>query len=248
MHIQQSGRDDCIVVRLAGDLDLAAAPIVQRALLKCLAEQPDAVICDLAGVARIDPVCASVFAAVAHRPRSRWPDSNILLCGARPAVAAVLARRGMPGVLPVYDTLDQALAHAWSGPPLPRERLRLVATLEAITTAGWFAGEVCQRWRLEELTQTARSLAGELVTDAVLNQRNSVELIELRLELRASGLLLAVQSGGASLAVPQADQHGEPGAGLEMVQRVAQRWGVRRQADGSRVAWCILGRSRAQCA
>jgi hypothetical protein len=26
-------------------------------------------------VARIDPVPASVFAAVAHQPRSRWPDS-----------------------------------------------------------------------------------------------------------------------------------------------------------------------------
>lgn len=59
MHIEHSARDDCIVVRLVGHLDLAAAPKVQRALLKYLAEQPDAVICDLAGVATIDPVCVS---------------------------------------------------------------------------------------------------------------------------------------------------------------------------------------------
>jgi anti-anti-sigma factor len=248
MHIEQSARDGCIVVTLLGDLDVAAAPIVQRALLKCLAEQPDAVICDLAGVARVDPVCASVFAAVAHRPTSRWPDSSILLCGARPAVAAVLARRGMPGVVAVYDTLDQAVAHARSRPPFLRERLRLVATLEATTTAGWFAGEVCQRWQLDELTEAARLLAGELVTDAVFHPRGNVELIELRVELRATGLLLAVQSGGASLAAMQADHDGEPGSELGVVQRVAQRWGVRRQADGSRVVWCILGRSQAQCA
>lgn len=116
MHIEHSARDDCIVVRLVGHLDLAAAPKVQRGLLKYLAEQPDAVICDLAGVATIDPVCVSVFAAVAHRPSSRWPDSSILLCGARPAVAAALTRQGSPRFLPVYDTLDQALVHARSRP------------------------------------------------------------------------------------------------------------------------------------
>jgi anti-anti-sigma factor len=248
MHIEQSARDGCIVVTLLGDLGVAAAPIVQHALLKCLAEQPDVVICDLAGVATIDPVCASVFAAVAHRPRSRWPDSSILLCGAQPAVAAVLARRGMPGVVAVYDTLDQAVAHARSRPPFLRERLRLVATLEAITTAGWFAGEVCQRWQLEELTETARLLAGELVTDAVLYKPAGDDPIDLRVELRATGLLIAVQSGGASLAAMQAHHDGEPGSELGLVQRVAQRWGVRRQADGSRVVWCILGRSQAQCA
>jgi anti-anti-sigma factor len=243
LHIEQSARDGCIVVTLVGELDIAAAPRVQRALLKCLAEQPDAVICDLSRVATIDPVCASVFAAVAHRPRSRWPDSRVLLCGARPDMAAVLRGRGMPSFLPIYDTLDHAVANARSRPPFLQERLRLVPTLDAVTTAAWFVGEVCQNWQLDELTETARSLAGELVADAVLDERDNLELIELRAQLRATGLLVAVQSGGAPLAVTQADQRGEPGSGLEMVQRVAQSWGVRRQADGSRVVWCMLGRA-----
>jgi anti-anti-sigma factor len=245
MDIEHSARDGCIVVTLVGQLDLATAPKVRRALLKHLADQPDAVICDLAGVATINPACASVFAAVAHRPRSRWPDSHLLLCGARPAVAATLTRQGTPRFLPVYDTLDQALAHARSRPPFLRERLGLATTLEAFTTAGSFAGEVCQRWQLEELAETARSLAGELVIDAVFAQRSHVDDIELRVELRAGGLLLAVHSGAPDLAVTPVDHDGEPGSGLEVVQRLAQRWGVRRQADGSRVVWCILGRSHA---
>ena len=116
MQIEHAARDGCIVVTLVGQLDLAAAPKVRRALLKHLADQPDAVICDLAGVARIDPACASVFAAVAHRPRSRWPDSHLLLCGARPAVAAALTRQGTPRFLPVYATLDQALGLAFASP------------------------------------------------------------------------------------------------------------------------------------
>jgi anti-anti-sigma factor len=245
MDIEHSARDGCIVVALVGRLDLAAAPKVRRALLKHLADQPDAVICDLAGVARIDPACASIFAAVAHRPRSRWPDSHLLLCGARPAVAAALTRQGTPRFLPVYATLDQALGHARSRPPFLRERLRLATTLEAFTTAGSFAGEVCRRWRLEELAETARSLAGELVIDAVFAQRSHIDEVELRVELRAGGLLIAVHGGAPFLAVTPADHHGDPGSGLEVVQRLAQRWGVRRQADGSRVLWCILGRSPA---
>src|SRR5215207_1305876 len=204
MHIGHAARDGCIVVMLIGELDLAAAPKVRRALLKHLADQPEAVICDLAGVEAIDPVCASVFAAV-----------------------------------------DQALGHARSRPPFRRERLRLATTLEAFTTAGSFAGEVCQRWQLEELAETARSLAGELVIDAIFAQRSHVEDIELRVELRAGGLLIAVHSGAPDPAVTPGDHDGEPGSGLEVVQRLAQRWGVRRQADGSRVVWCILGRSHA---
>jgi hypothetical protein len=131
---------------------------------------------------------------------------------------------------------------------LLRERLRLAPTLDAITTARWFAGEVCQRWQLDELSETAQWLVGEVTTHAVLDEPTGVESIELRVELRATGLLMAVQRGGTSLAAMQSDHDGEPGSELGVVQRVAQRWGVRRQADGSRVVWYILGRSQAQCA
>jgi anti-anti-sigma factor len=242
IRIEQAARDGCLVVSLVGALDIAAAPQVQRALLKCLAEQPDAVICDLSGVQRIDPVCASIFTAVAHRPTSRWPDSSMLLCRARPAVGAVLLRHGTPRFLPIYDTLEQALAQARSRPPFLRERLRLAPTLDAISTACWFVGEVCQRWQLDELTETAQSIVGEITTDAVLDEPTGVESIELRVELRATGLLVSVQSPGPPLTPVHADHGGDPGSGLEVVKRVATNWGVRRQTDGSRIVWCVLGR------
>jgi anti-anti-sigma factor len=242
MHIEQYARDGCIVVTLTGDLDIAAAPQVQRTLLKCLAEQPDAVICDLANVQRIDAVCATVFAAVAHRPTSRWPDTSLLLCRLRPAVAVVLLQHGVPRVLPIYDTLEQAIAHTRLRPPFLRERLRLVPTLEAIGTARWFVGEVCQRWQLDELTETAQSLVGEITTDAVLYEPTGVDAIELRVELRATGFLVSVQSARPRPTLAEADRD-DLGSGLEVVQRLAKNWGVRRQADGSRVVWCVLRRA-----
>jgi hypothetical protein len=42
MRIEHSACDGCIAVTPVGELDLAAAPKVRRALLKHLADQPDA--------------------------------------------------------------------------------------------------------------------------------------------------------------------------------------------------------------
>ena len=84
MEIQRSTRDGCVVVAFTGSIDLFSVSQVQRALLKDFSDQPLALICDLAGVDTLDPVCATVFSTVANHPASRWPDTSFLLCGARP--------------------------------------------------------------------------------------------------------------------------------------------------------------------
>jgi hypothetical protein len=84
MRIQLSDRQGCVVLTLAGRLDLAAAPQVQRAILKQLAEQPPAIICDLGQVEAIDPLSAIPLSAGRARPWScaapgrRWPTPS---CG-----------------------------------------------------------------------------------------------------------------------------------------------------------------------
>jgi anti-anti-sigma factor len=93
---------------LAGRLDLAAAPQVQRAILKHLAEQPPAVICDLGQVEAIDPLCAGVFTSIRH-PALGWPGTALVLCGTRPPVADLLVEHGVAARLAMYAGLDQAL-------------------------------------------------------------------------------------------------------------------------------------------
>jgi len=66
MRIQQSSHQGCVVLTLVGRLDLAAAPRLQRAILKLLAEPPLAIICDLSRVEGIDPLCAGVFTSMRH--------------------------------------------------------------------------------------------------------------------------------------------------------------------------------------
>jgi hypothetical protein len=84
-----------LLVRVRGELSVASAPVVRTALLKCLVEQPDALVVDLAELVVTEPAAASVFLAAAGRPRcgraSRFcwqhPGPSWLVCSA-PDIAA----------------------------------------------------------------------------------------------------------------------------------------------------------------
>jgi hypothetical protein len=73
MRIQESSQQGCVVLTLVGRLELAAVPQLQRAILKQLAEQPPAIICDLGQVEAIDPLCAKVFTSIRHPALSARP-------------------------------------------------------------------------------------------------------------------------------------------------------------------------------
>jgi anti-anti-sigma factor len=108
--------DDVAVVALTGRLDLEAAPKVQSALLRRLADRPRGVVVDLVGVQAVDPVCAAVFSAVAH-PATRWPGTTVVLCRPWAPIAEVLTSSAESRFLPVRDTLQQALTLARGAQP-----------------------------------------------------------------------------------------------------------------------------------
>jgi anti-anti-sigma factor len=118
VRIDQSTRDGCAILAPIGELDLAAVPALRQVLIKRLAEQPVAVICDLSGLWGMDSSCAAVFASVANHPSSSWLATNLVLCCAQPAVSATMGRLGMPQFLPMYPSFQEALAHAVARPPV----------------------------------------------------------------------------------------------------------------------------------
>jgi anti-sigma regulatory factor (Ser/Thr protein kinase)/anti-anti-sigma regulatory factor len=237
MRIEQSVRDGYVVFALVGRLDLGAAARVHGALLKRLGEQPPAIICDLAGVEEIDPLCAGIFTSVRH-PALGWPDTTLVLCCVRPKVAANLARVRVPSRLAVYDTLDEAMAHARERPPSVRQHLALAPVPSAAATARVFVRRVCSRWGLGELEEVATLLASELVTNAVVHARTS---LDLRFELRGSRLRISVRDQDPSPARLQAGRDEEESArGLLIVDRMANSWGVDDHPAGGKVVWCHL--------
>jgi anti-anti-sigma factor len=230
MRIQQSRRQGCVVLTLAGRLDLAAVPELQRAILQQLAEHPPAIICDLGQVEAIDPLCAQMFTSLRH-PALGWPGTAVVLCGARRAVADVLVGKGLAR-LAMYPGLDQALANARARPPRLHERLPLGPVPTAAGAGRGFVEAVCGRWGLQELAGSAALLANELVTNAVVHARTA---LELRVELRGPRLQVAVRDRDPNLARVLAAKEGTGrGLGLGIVDRVASVWGCARTRPAAR--------------
>jgi LuxR family transcriptional regulator, maltose regulon positive regulatory protein len=237
MRIQQSSRQGWVVLALAGQLDLAAAPRVQRAILKQLAEQPPAIICDLGQVEGIDPPCAAVFASIRH-PALDGSGTALVLCGARPQVADILLRRGMTPRLTMYPSLDQALAEVGTRPPRLHEQRTLEPVAAAARVGREFVREVCGRWGLGGLADPAALLASELVALAVTYAGTP---LELRVELLDARLRVAVKDQDADLVrFLAAREETDRRLSLLIVDRVATAWGVRQDGADGKTAWCTL--------
>jgi ATP/maltotriose-dependent transcriptional regulator MalT/anti-anti-sigma regulatory factor/anti-sigma regulatory factor (Ser/Thr protein kinase) len=242
MQITHSIRDGCLVVALTGQITVTTAPQIQRTLLKDLAAGPLAIICDLGGVDALDPVCATVFATVANHPASRWPATNVLLCGAQPAVAEVLGGLRVRHALPLYDTPQEAVDAAADRPGYLRDELGLAPTPNAAATARRFVRGTLRSWRLGppdgELSEQAQLLADELVTNAVVHARTDMRL---RLELGGELLHIAVRDFDRGLPRPlPGDPQAEGGRGLRLVEWVAATWGAQPHPGGGKVVWCTL--------
>jgi anti-anti-sigma factor len=237
MRIQQSSHQGCVVLTLVGRLDLAAAPQVQRDILKHLAQQPPAIICALAQVEATDSLCAGVFASIRH-PALGWPGTALVLCGARPAVADSLVQHGVMHHLAMYPSLDEALANARARPPRLGARLTMGPVPTAAAAGRQFVGEVCGRWGLQVLAEPAALLASELVTNAVVHAHTA---LELRVELRGSRLEVAVHDQDPDLPGLLAAKDGtDRRLGLQIVDQVATTWGVRQDEAGGKTVWCTL--------
>ena len=177
MQVQQSSQHGCVVLTLAGRLDLAAAPQVQRAILKHLVEQPPAIICDLSQVEAIDPLCVGVFSSIRH-PALGWPGTTLMLCAPRPVVADTLLELGLARRLAMRPSLAQALRNTHTRPPGLRDCLALGPSPTAAAAGRAWVREVCGRWGVQELTEPVVHARTEL---------------ELRVELRGPRLHVAVK-------------------------------------------------------
>ena len=242
MEIQRSTQDGCLVVEFTGSIDLFSVSHVQRELLKDLSAEPFALICDLAGVDALDPVCAMVFSTVANHPASRWPTTSFLLCGAQPPVAEILGRLQVPHFLRLFADVDEAIDEAVARPPYLRDELRLAPTAAAAAAARAFVRDVCRYWQValsdDTVTERAVLLANELVTNAVMHSGTE---IRLRLELRGDRLHIAVRDGSPGLLrLVAADGRAEGGRGLWLVEQLARTWGINPHPDGGKVVWCVI--------
>src|SRR4051794_18464574 len=84
-------RDHRAVVAVRGELDLAGTVPLRTTLMKCLAEQPNALLVDLAEMTLADDTSLALFTAVV-RQAATWPGTPVLLCAPMAHTAELLAR------------------------------------------------------------------------------------------------------------------------------------------------------------
>lgn len=225
------------VVRIDGDLCSATVPEVRTTLVKCLVERPDAVIVDLAAATVPEPFALSVFGLVAKQS-AMWPGTPLLLSAPSDQVARWFAS-GRYGRVPVFATTDEAL-EVEGGDEVPWLADSLLPVSGAAAYARSMAAEACARWNLGHLTDPARIVAGELVTNAMLHAQT---MIDLRFSLGRRYLLIAVRDGSCEVPRAREGPSSDPDTprGLFLVAQFARRWGTV-PAEGGKVVWASLRR------
>ncbi|RZU46620.1 anti-anti-sigma factor [Krasilnikovia cinnamomea] len=224
---------DRLVVRLAGELTTATASTVRAALVKALAQRPDAVIADLTDLTVRQRQAVAVFTAVA-RQATMWPGTPLLVCTPHKGTAGLLAWGGW---LPVFETVAQAMAV----PPRRRTTLICDTLLPVAGTSARardLATEACARWGLPHLLGPACLIAGELATNAAVHAGT---LAAIRFSVGRRFLLISVQDGSTTEPRPDTTPPQDPGArrGLLLVDATAHRWGCHPREDG-KVVWASL--------
>jgi anti-sigma B factor antagonist len=102
-----------VVVSVHGELDIVSSQRFDDYLSEAAARS-DRVILDMSGVDFMDTTALAVI--VGHWRRQVAADGLFLLAGARYRYVKALWITGLADRLPMYDTVDEALAAARAGP------------------------------------------------------------------------------------------------------------------------------------
>jgi anti-sigma regulatory factor (Ser/Thr protein kinase) len=106
----------------------------------------------------------------------------------------------------------------------------------AVRRARGLVHTALEGWDLCELSYTTELLASELITNAL--RYASGQPIGLRLLREEGTLICEVRDGSAELPrIRHVSDEEESGRGLQVVSRLAHRWGSRRTPEG-KVVWC----------
>jgi anti-anti-sigma regulatory factor/anti-sigma regulatory factor (Ser/Thr protein kinase) len=225
------------VVRLSGTLDVMSAFRARAVLVKCLADQPTALVVDLAELTVDDDLVLTLFDTI-NRRAAEWPGAAILLAGPPEQLAAAMRRNGLDRRMSVFPSKAEAVEEARLRPLPLRIREIYLPARDAPAHARGVAAQACEAWALPEFSGVVQVIVSELVANAVVHART---LLELSLTLRGRHLHISVRDGDQQVVRPNdvvADD-AENGRGLLVVGAMATCWGVIRTGDG-KVVWATL--------
>jgi hypothetical protein len=229
---------DALVVSPTGLLEVATAPQLRDQLLKCMADQPRAVIVKLQNLVLATACTLSVFTSVARLTAGWSGIPLILVTGTGHTADLQLHFQVVARFIPVFPDLASALALMHQPPSRQVLRLRLSADPYSSVVARRFVGSTCELWRCEEVSEDAVAIASELVGNTVLHARTGSVL---RLELRRQLLTVALADCDPTFPVRRSSALTEPGGlGLGIIGALATAWGTNPTSNGGKIVWATI--------
>lgn len=229
-----------VTVRLAGSLDITTATDLRRVLLKCLADDPTAIIVDLSGLIVVNDLCLVLFPAIA-RHAAEISGAPILLCAPSAPVDRMLQALTIDNQVTICATHDEAVERVAHTARMAPVRGRFSPTPTSVPQARMIAVQTCRWWGVgTEVSERVMVVVTELVTNSVKHARTPLEL-RLRCTERFIHVAVHDHDKRTSRLRPPEFPDEEGGRGLVIVGGLSQSWGCRPTPDG-KVTWATVRR------
>jgi histidine kinase-like protein len=244
VEISSQTLGDVRILKALGAYGDVITPL-SAAILRVLAEEPSAVVCDLSAIVwRSGPNGEEGHASLAQLGdcvRS-WPGTPVLMACPDARVRAALQRQ-LRGIHVVFTNGMAAALEGALGGSRRVDRLQLWPEHGAPSTARAFTRRMWQHWQLPGDSGSALLVTSELVTNAVLHART--DHLELSLAVHDDRMRIAVRDRDTRTPASRllsGDQLG--GRGLLLVDALSVGWGVL-PADDGKAVWAVLDIGRA---
>lgn len=237
LRLESSVESNTLVLRPVGELSAATYEMLRDGLLKCAAEEPAAIVVDLASMHATTRSLLTVFPTVLDRI-SNWPGVTLVLAAARQPLRALLDSSAVSRFVSTYRSVPEALESLAAAPGRRRRNVHLPCDPASARLARHLIKQTCGEWGIPEMANDAMVVASELIDNMVQHARSEGRL---RLELRRNMLTVAVADEDArppQLRVPGVRTAG--GRGLVLVDKLSRNWGTAPQLSGGKVVWAVL--------
>jgi anti-anti-sigma factor len=239
LSISAASTEQVRLLTVGGVLDGSTYLKLRDAVIKAALDEPRAVIVDVSMLEVPASSAWSVFTS-ARWHVSTWPDVPIMLVCGHARGRKAIARCGVARYVPVYPTIDAALAASADSSRFNRRRARaeLAASVTSLRQARDLVAEWLGAWSQAALIPVTTVIVNVFVENVLQHTASAPAVV---LESDGTMVSVAVQDGSRVPAVRSEDSvHGRGVHGLTIVAAVSRAWGSTPMPSGKTV-WAVVG-------
>ena len=231
---------DASLLTARGVLDTTTYRSMRDHIIKAALDEPAVVIVDVSSLL-VPTESAWVVFTSARWHVGRWPEVPIMLICEDLAGRSAITRNGVSRYVPVYQTVDEAMAALSSDAPWRHRRhvrADLPADLSSLRRSRDLVEEWLTAWSHADLIPAAKVVVTTFVEN-VLQHTDSYPAI--RLETDGSAVTVAVADGSRQPpSITENSTATDRPTGLKIVAALCRMWGNAPTPSGKTV-WGVIG-------